>query len=77
METRTIRIRVSDAAAHAYEHASDQERRKLDALLDLKLTEATGPRRSLEEVMREMSRQARANGLSPEILNDILRSSDG
>lgn len=76
METTTIHIRVSTAAASAYERASEKERRKLDALLDLKLTEATGPRRSLEEVMSEMSRQARERGLTPETLDEILRESD-
>lgn len=76
METKTIRVRVSAAAARAYERASEEERRKLDALVDLKLTEATSPRRSLEEVMSEMSRQARERGLTPEILDEILREPD-
>ena len=76
METKTIRVRVSAAAARRYERASEAERRKLDALLDLRLTEAVTPDRSLEEVMSEMSRQARANGLTPEILEDILRDSE-
>jgi len=68
METTTIRIRVSPTAARAYEQASEEDRRKLDALLDLKLTEATSPRRSLEEVMEAMSREARERGLTPEAL---------
>ncbi len=76
METKTIRVRVSAAAARRYERASESERRKLDALLDLRLTDAVTPDRSLEEVMSEMSRQAKANGLTPELLEDILRDPD-
>lgn len=76
METRAIRIRVSPAAARAYQSAGTEERRKLDALLDLRLTEAINPRRSLEEVMSEMSRQARERGLTPELLDDILGESE-
>ena len=40
MATRSISIRVSDSAARAYERASDETKRKLDALLSLRLTEA-------------------------------------
>lgn len=39
METRTIQIRVSAEAARAYESASEEDQRKLDALLSLKLSE--------------------------------------
>lgn len=72
METRTIRIRVSARAARVYEAASAAERRTLDALLDLRLSEAAAPRRPLEDVMDEMSRQAQARGLTPDLLDDLL-----
>ena len=35
-------------------------------------TESAKPRRSLEEIMDEMSREAQEGGLTPEILESIL-----
>lgn len=69
MATKEISIRVSDQAAEAYRAASPDKRRKLDALLSMRLTEAV---RSLEEVMSEMSRRAQERGLTPERLQEIL-----
>jgi hypothetical protein len=51
---------------------SDEERRKLDVLLSLRLREATRPGVSLKEFMREISRKAQERGLTPEILQAIL-----
>ena len=39
METQTIRIRVSPEAAQTYESAPNEQQRKLDGLLSLKLSE--------------------------------------
>ena len=72
MPTRQISIRVSDRAARAYEEASEQERRKLDALLSMRLTEANRSTRSLEEIMSDLSREAKANGLTEEKLQRLL-----
>jgi len=72
MATKEISIRVSDQAAEAYRAASPDERRKLDALLSMRLTEAMRTKRSLEEVMSEMSRRAQERGLTPEKLQEIL-----
>jgi hypothetical protein len=72
METKTISIRVSPEAARAYETATDEQKRKLDALLSLKLSEATRGTRPLEEIMSEISRKAQGRGLTPEILQSIL-----
>ncbi len=72
MQQRAITIRVNAEAAHVYENAGAEDRRKLDALLSLKLTEATRATRSLEEVMDEISRNAQQRGLTPEILDQIL-----
>lgn len=73
METEKITIEVDAQAARAYRAASAEDRRKMDALLSLQLGEMAQPDASLEEVMREMSREAAARGLTPEILQDILR----
>ena len=72
METQEITIRVTPVAACVYESASEGVRRKLDALLSLKLSEAAEPSRPLEVIMREASQEAQARGLTPEILKGIL-----
>jgi len=72
METKAITIRVSPEAASAYETAPAEQRRKLDALLSLKLAEVMRTKRPLEAIMSEMSRKAQERGLTPEILESIL-----
>lgn len=72
MEHQTIKIQVSLKAALAYETATAEERRKLDALLSLKLTEVTRAPRPLTEVMDEISRKAQQRGLTPERLEELL-----
>jgi len=75
METKTINLRVSADAAEMYESASDEEKRKLEALISSRLREAARHRergKTLEEIMSEMSRKARERGLTPEKLDDIL-----
>ena len=72
MPVEEIRIRVDAEAANAYRAASEEERRKLDLLLSLRLKEATRSGASLEQIMREISRKAQERGLTPEILKSIL-----
>ena len=72
METKAIQIRVSLEAAQAYETASEEKQRKLDALLSLKLSEVGGTKRPLEVIMSEISRKAQERGMTPEILESIL-----
>ena len=72
METKTITIRVNAEVARIFEAASEEQRRKLEALLSLKLSDVTRRKRTLEEVMGEISRKAQARGLTPEMLDSIL-----
>ncbi len=72
METKTITIRVNAEVARIFETASDEERRKLEALVSLKLSDATRSKRPLEEVMSEISQNAQLRGLTPDILDSIL-----
>lgn len=72
MQTEEITIRVDPEAAQAYRAASDEERRKLDLLLSLRLHDALRPGRSLKELMGDISRKAQERGLTPEILESIL-----
>lgn len=72
MDTREITIRVPSQVARLYESASEEKRRKLDTLLGIWLREAERPSRSLDEIMRDASEQARRNGLTPGELRGIL-----
>ena len=75
METKTINLQVSAGVADAYESASAEEKRKLEALLSSRLREAVQHRkrgRSLEEIMDEMSRRVQQRGLTREKLDEIL-----
>jgi hypothetical protein len=72
MQTEEITIRVDSEAARAYRAASEEERRKLDVLLSLRLHDALRPVGSLKDLMREISRKAQERGLTPEILESIL-----
>jgi len=74
MATATISIPVDPESARAFSEASPEEQRKLALLLNLRLRELTmGPVRSLKEIMDEIGAQAEARGLTPEILDELLR----
>jgi hypothetical protein len=72
MKVEEITIRVDPEAAQAYRETSDEERRKLDLLLSLRIHEATEAPGSLKNLMRDIGREARERGLTPEILDAIL-----
>lgn len=72
METKSITIRVNSEVAQVFETASEEQRRKFEALLSLKLTQASREKRTLEEVMDDISQKAQEGGLTPEILDSIL-----
>ena len=72
METKLITVRVNLEAAHIFETAPEEQRRKIEALLSLKLTQATREKRALEEVMDDISQKAQERGLTPEILESML-----
>ena len=72
MEIKTIRIQVTPEAAQAYEGASQEDQRKLDALLSLKLSEVGRKKRPLEVIMKEIGRKAQERGMMPEVLESIL-----
>ncbi len=70
--TETIMVTVDSEVAEKYRSASKSERLKLDWLVSLHLRNLMGPRRPLEETMRELSQRAQERGLTPEILQSIL-----
>lgn len=75
MNTEQITIEVDPRAAEAFRSATDDERRKLEALLSLRILEATRGNASLDEIMSELSRKAQQRGLTPGILDSILNES--
>jgi hypothetical protein len=72
ISTIPITIHIDPQIAQAYMATSQSERRKLDLLLSLQLSHLMATERSLEEVMREMSHNAQARGLTPDILDELL-----
>ena len=74
MGTARVTIEVDEAAAKAFAGASPGERQKLQLLLSLRLQEATSTEgKSLQTVMDEIGGAAEARGLTPEVLETLLR----
>ena len=74
MGTANITIRVEEAVARAFNEASADEQKKLQLLLSLRLQDLTiAPGKSLRAVMDEIGRTTEARGLTPEILETLLR----
>jgi hypothetical protein len=74
MSTKAISIAVDADAAQSFCEASAEERRKLELLLRLRLRELTvGRVRPLREIMDEIGADAEAKGLTPEMLESMLR----
>ena len=74
MPTATISIQVDEEAAKAFATASTEEQRKIELLLCLRLQDLTlGPQKPLKAVMDEIGEHAEAHGLTPEVLEALLR----
>jgi hypothetical protein len=74
MATETITLQVDLEAARAFKAATAEEREKLQVLLGMWLKEyAKADAASLKETMNEISRKARSKGLTPEILDSIMK----
>ena len=72
MTTIPITIQVDPPAARAFASVTPEMRRKLETLLSLRLLEATRTPESLARVMSEISCNAQARGLTPDMLPDLL-----
>ena len=73
MTTSSISIEVDTDTAKAFSAASEDDRRKLQLLLNLRLRElVNSPPRPLRDIMDEIGAEAEARGLTPEILESIL-----
>ena len=66
-------IPVDAETARAYDTASPDYRKKIQVLLQLRLRElAELPTRSLAEIMDDIGAKAKARGLTPDIMSDLL-----
>jgi hypothetical protein len=74
METmQEITIEVTPEVAEAYQSASPQERKKIQAIVSILLQKQVDKDVAfVQELMDEISDRARARGLTPEILESIL-----
>jgi hypothetical protein len=77
MQTEPITIQVDREAARVFRSASPEMRRKLELLLSLQLVEFAQGKPNLKQVMREISQNAQARGLTPEILDELLNDETG
>ena len=77
MTTVPITLHVDPDSAKAFESASEEERNKIEAVLGVRLMELLVPTGiTLREAMDQLGREAEENGLTPEILESILRGED-
>jgi len=74
MANPTITIPLDPQAARAYKSASLKEQRKIEALLSLWLRQlAASEYPSLEKVLDELGGKAKARGLTPKMLESLLK----
>lgn len=74
MPNPTITIPLDPQTARVYDSAAPEEKRKIQALLGLWLRElATGQYPSLQEVLDDVGRKAKARGLTQETLDSLLK----
>lgn len=74
MSTEAITLEVDSEAAQAFKSASVEEREKVQIMLGIWLKNFVNfSTVSLRETMDEISSKAKARGLTPEILDSILK----
>ena len=74
MPNETITLPLDPEAARAYKAAAPEVQKKMQVLVSLWLRElATTEPPDLKKLMDEVSRKARAQGITPEILESLLR----
>ena len=66
-----ITIQVDSKTAQAYHQADPERKRKIQMLLNT-ILQKTVNEKPLLEIMEEASKEAEANGMTPEVLESIL-----
>ena len=72
MDTEVINIRVDAETAKTFKSLPEEDRRKIEALLSIRLSDVSRNPESLDAVMKEISDKAKARGLNSEILKSLL-----
>jgi hypothetical protein len=74
----TIQIKVRSDLAKAYEKITEIQRQdieeKINLILESSLKTIDDDLRELREIMDDISQEAEENGLTPEILDSILKN---
>ena len=70
METEVISIRVDAETARTFKSLPEEDRRKIEALLSIRLSEVSRSVESLDAVMKEIDK-AKSRG-TPEIMKSLL-----
>jgi hypothetical protein len=74
MANPTITIPLDPQTARAYDSAGPEQKRKMQALLSLWLRElAAGEYPSLQQVLDDLGRKTKDRGLTPEMLDSLLK----
>ena len=74
MARDTITIQVDPEAAKAFKAAPADHKKKIQAVLSIWLKDlATAETATLKEIMKDVSKKARARGLTPEKLESLLK----
>ena len=74
MANPSITIPLDPQTARAYDSAGPEQKRKIQALVSLWLRElAAGEYPSLQKVLEDGGRKAKDRGLTPQILDSLLR----
>ncbi len=77
MNTSTVEIQLPPDLAMLYQEATPDEREKLDGLVEAILRGLLNPTElTFTELLDEMSAEAQKNGLTPQILEQILAEDD-
>jgi hypothetical protein len=75
MATEQITLQIDADAARIFKSASPNDREKLELLLGVLVKEyAGGDAGSLKSTMDEIAAKARERGLTPEILETVLKN---
>ncbi len=74
MADPSISIAVDAATAQTYSAMAESDQKKVQILLNLRIQELVNePKVSLKDLMDEIGANAEARGLTPEILEQLLR----
>jgi hypothetical protein len=74
MALENITIALDPEAARAYDAVPADDKKKMQALLSLWLRDLiTAEPAALKQIMDEVGRKARARGLTPEVLDSLLK----